>query len=226
MKNILPTRSQANIAYTETLGEIEKGQKVDFSKFIIYFYKPNNTSMENRRDYLPPELEWLPEELPFPMKVNIFTQDTSKFAEAHAKLLELGLIPKPLRANSRPLEEIRQTPNLGWQRENCLVLPVPGKEHMASTDANGWGIYRVVFKKGNEGSQYTSSNSPLVEFKYCLKSTPGEDFIRNNVLTTNPMGKHLRQLLQILNPTEIIDEMGNPLNNLINCPFSTSARRV
>lgn len=161
---------------------------------------------------MPPELEWLPEKLPFPLVVNIFTQDTSKFAEAHAKLLEFGLIPKSLHANySRPLEAIAQTPNLGWQRENCLILPVPGKEQMASTNADGWGIYRVIFRDETKDRGYIADRLPFVDFKYCFRHTPGEDFARNHVLERNPMGQHIRHLLQILNTAEIVDHLGEPL---------------
>lgn len=167
--------------------------------------------MEIKHEYLPQELQWLPEKLPFPMGVNFFTRDTLKFAEAHAKLLDLGLIPKPLHGYSRSLDDIRQTPNIGWKRENCLIQPVPGKEHMAPTEGIGWGIYRVVFREGNEGIDYIPSRPPLVDFKYCFTHTPGEDFIKNRVLETNPMGQHIRQLLQILNPTKIVDLRNKPL---------------
>ena len=82
---------------------------------------------------------------------------------------------------------------------------------MAPTNADGWGIYRVVFKKGTKGDEYSESTPPRVDFKYCLRSTPGEDFMKNNVLVTNPMGEHIRNILQILNPIKIADQYGEPL---------------
>ena len=82
---------------------------------------------------------------------------------------------------------------------------------MAETEAFGWGIYRVIFLEGITGRQHSPDRLPLVDFKYCFRHTPGEDFERNHVLETDPMGKHLRQILQILNPASIVDQMGEPL---------------
>src|SRR3989339_526752 len=161
--------------------------------------------MESKRDYMSQELEWIPENLP--LEVWLFTNDTSKFAEAYEALLKLGLIPKPLKGFSRPLEEIKKEPNIGWQKENCLVLPVPGKEHKAPTDVYGWGIYRVVFREGRPDINML----PSIGLKYCFRHTPKEDFVTNRVLENVPREQHLKQLLQILNPTNIVDQSGEPL---------------
>ncbi|OGJ45945.1 hypothetical protein A2272_02960 [Candidatus Peregrinibacteria bacterium RIFOXYA12_FULL_33_12] len=166
--------------------------------------------METRHSDFQPELKWLPEKLPFPMVVDIFTQDTSKFAEVYAKLLELGLIPKPLIGEARSIAEIRRAPNIGWQMENCLVLPVPGKEYMVSErdieEGTGWGIYRAVFRDATRNRTMGRADiPPSLEFKYCLRYTPKSDLLDNRVLETDPMGHHIRQLLQILNPTKIVE---------------------
>jgi len=147
-----------------------------------------------------PEMQKLPEQLPFPTIVNIFIRDTSKFPEAYEILLKLGLIPKPLSSNARLLEDIRQTPNIGWKKERCLVMPVPGKENMIPTHGDGWGIYRVVFREKIEADEYTEGKSPSLDFKYCLRSTPENDFIKHNVIKINPMGR-----------LKIVDQNGEPL---------------
>ena len=149
-----------------------------------------------------PELDWLPEVIPVHHAVHLLTENESQFPVAHQKLIELGLIPKPFLGPSRPLSDIKSNPNIGWEREDCCVLPVPGKEKWAETEHSGWGIYRVVFRKAAFGTL------PMVGFKYCFRSTPGEDFQEHRVLEKDPMKEHVQQAIKILNPSSIVDLNG------------------
>ncbi len=163
------------------------------------------------------EADALFSEFTFPTHIYFFTEDTSNFQEAHDLLISLGLIPKPLNGNARPLEERTCKLYLPWEQEDCCVLPVHGREHMAESEAYGWGLYRVCFrgpKSQDELENHFKKNKIQinVDFKYCWRNTPKECFFENSIPPNDPMKKDIIQVYNILKPTAIVDYLGEPIN--------------
>lgn len=156
-------------------------------------------------------------EFPFPVFVNLLTDDTSKFREARDLLISLGLIPKPISGHARPLEQRTQDLYLPWEQENCCVLPVPGREYMAESEVYGFGIYRACFRGPKTQEELENHFKKhgiqiLVDFKYCFRHTPKECFVENSVPPNDPMKKHVIQVYDILKPTAVVDQSGNPID--------------
>ncbi len=152
------------------------------------------------------------EYFPFP-DVIIEALSPLGFDEVYEILLSLGAIPKPFNKNSRSLDEIAKHPNLGWQVENCLVLPIPGKQHMAPVAASGWGIYRVVFwGKVMQFGNIVPPQLPLISFKYCMRNTDFDEFVKHGVFENDPMREHIRLILPFLQVSKFMDSGGDDID--------------
>ena len=143
-------------------------------------------------------------DLSFPVQMFLMTEDTSKFQDVHDMLVHSGLIPKSVYAHARPLEERINNP-LPWQEESCCVLAIPGREHLAETETNGWGIYRVTFKGPIEKQfpQHIPSIESHIEFKYFLKGLP-EQYLQYLVVNENPMRELAKRVYDLVQPKNIL----------------------
>lgn len=137
--------------------------------------------------------------LDFPKQLYLFTEDTSKFQEARDLLVEMGLIPKPICDMARPLDE-RIKESLPWQVEGCCVLPVPGRENLAETNYNGWGIYRVVFKDRADDPPGFHPTPFHIDFRYCLKVS---DESHDELVGPNPMKPHIVKIHDLIQPVVV-----------------------
>jgi len=154
-------------------------------------------------------------DMPFPWRVFLVTQETTKFQEAHDLLVSFGLIPKPQRDYARSLEERTRKP-LSWRIENYCILPILGREHLAETHSDGWGIYRVRFGYSdldNPDDWNHQSGPNYIDFKHHVRSMNLEEATKL-VLETNPMREPLLGVIDLVKPTSIVDHYGEEINYL------------